>query len=91
MKMDTSVIKQPEMKGMENMEMLPMPFFTHMGIPYNVGSYGLRIAALSTKNEETTQTEFNFQFETGLSKTVGLFLGGKGYLMMLLWKLWCNF
>ena len=78
MKMDTSVIKQPEMKDMENMEMLPMPFFTHMGIPYNVGTYGLRVAALSTKNEETTQTEFNFQFETGLSKTVGLFLGGEG-------------
>ena len=49
-----------------------------MGIPYNVGAYGLRITALSTKNEEATQTEFNFQFETGLSKTVGFFLGGEG-------------
>ena len=95
MKMDTSVIKQPEMKGMENMEMLPMPFFTHMGIPYNVGTYGLRIAAMSTRNEKTTKAEFNFQFETGLSKTVGLFLGGEGLfndatleamVQFLIWK-----
>ena len=58
--------------------MLPMPFFTHMGIPYNVGTFGLRIAALPTKIDAKINTEFNFQFETGLSKTVGLFIGGEG-------------
>ena len=78
MNMDTIADKQKDINDMKNMEMLPMPFFTHMGIPYNVGTYGLRIAALATKNEGKTNAEFNFQFETGLSKTVGLFLGGEG-------------
>ena len=78
MNMDTIADKQKDINDMKNMEMLPMPFFTHMGIPYDVGTYGLRIAALGTKNEGKTSAEFNFQFETGLSKTVGLFLGGEG-------------
>ena len=78
MNMDTISDKQKNINDMKNMEMLPMPFFTHMGIPYDVGTYGLRIAALATKNEGKTNAEFNFQFETGLSKTVGLFLGGEG-------------
>ena len=52
-------------------------FFTHMSMPLNVGTYGLRLAALQTQNEWKTNTQFNFQFETGLSKTVGLFLGGE--------------
>jgi len=49
-----------------------------MGIPLNVGTYGLRVAALPTNNNGKTNTEFDFQFETGLSKTVGLFIGGEG-------------
>lgn len=64
--------------NMDSSEMLPMPFFTHMGVPYNVGTYGLRLAALQTQNEGESKTEYNFQFETGLSKTVGLFIGGEG-------------
>jgi hypothetical protein len=63
---------------MQNQMMLPMAFFTHMGLPLNVGTYSLRVAALPTRNEGKTNTQFNFQFETGLSKTVGLFLGGDG-------------
>lgn len=34
------------------MEMLPMPFFTYMGMPMDVGAYNLRVAALPTQNEE---------------------------------------
>ncbi len=64
--------------NMQNKMMLPMAFFTHMGMPLNVGTYGLRVAALAVQNDGKTKTEFNFQFETGLSKTVGLFLGGEG-------------
>lgn len=71
MKMDT-------LKNMQSETMLPMPFFTHMGIPYDVGTYGLRLAVLPTINEGKVNTKFNFQFETGLSKTVGLFIGGEG-------------
>lgn len=48
-----------------------------MSMPLNVGTYGLRLAALQTQNGWKTNTQFNFQFETGLSKTVGLFLAGE--------------
>ena len=78
MNMDTSVIKQEDMKDMQNMEMLPMPFFTHMGIPFDVGTYNLRVAALPTQTKGITNTEFNVQFMTGLSKTFGLNLGAQG-------------
>jgi hypothetical protein len=75
MNMDTSVVMQKEMM---EMQMLPMAFFTHMGIPLNVGTYGLRLAALPTQKEGDMIIPFNFQFETGLSKTIGLFVGGEG-------------
>ena len=78
MKMDTATVKKEGMKDGQHQMMLPMPFFTHMGIPYAVGTYGLRLAVLPTVNEGKVNTEFNFQFETGLSKTVGLFIGGEG-------------
>ena len=58
--------------------MLPMPFFTHMGIPYDVDTYGVSVAALPSSIDGKTNTEFNFQFGTGLSQTVGLFIGGDG-------------
>lgn len=76
--MKDTIPSQKVIKKAEHQMMLPMPFFTHMGIPYNVGTFGLRAAALSTRIDEKTNTEFNFQFETGLSKTVGLFIGGEG-------------
>ena len=78
MKLDTSATMHESMTNMRDQMMLPMSFFTHMGIPLNVGTYGLRVAVLQTQNEGKTNTQFNFQFETGLSKTVGLFLGGEG-------------
>ena len=77
MNMDTSTTNHKNKNKMQDQMMLPMPFFTHMGIPFNVGSYGLRVAALRTKNEGLANSSYNFQFETGLSKTVGLFLGGE--------------
>ena len=48
-----------------------------MGIPYNVGTFGLRVASLNTNIDEKSKASGNFQFETGLSKTVGLFIGGE--------------
>ncbi len=80
MNKDTSRIKQEDMKDMQNQMMLPMSFFTHMGIPVDVGTYSLRVAALLDQNEGITTADFNFQFETGLSKTVGLFVGGEKLL-----------
>ena len=76
--MDTSANKQKDMKDMQNQMMLPMPFFTHMAMPLEVGSYNVRAAFLPTQIDGKTSTEFNVQFTTGLSKTVGLFLGGSG-------------
>ncbi|TAL40971.1 MAG: hypothetical protein EPN92_13730 [Chitinophagaceae bacterium] len=78
MNVDTVVNMQKDMKEMNDSMMLPMAFFTHMGIPLNVGTYSLRVAALASRFEGKTNTAFNFQLETGLSKTVGLFLGGEG-------------
>ncbi len=78
MNMDTTVVKKNDMKDMQNQMMLPMPFFTHMAMPLKVGSFNLRAALLPTQIDRKTNTEFNVQFTTGLSKTVGLFLGGSG-------------
>ncbi len=78
MSMDTPVIKQMGVKDMQNDEMLPMPFFTHMGMPLNVGSYNLRAAFLPTQNDGKTNAEYDIQFMTGLSKVVGLHIGAKG-------------
>lgn len=79
MTMKDTITKKNEKKNiMEDELMLPMPFFTHMGMPLEVGSYNLRLAALPTQNEGLTKTEFNAQFMTGLSKTVGLMVGGSG-------------
>lgn len=78
MDMDTSSMTQKYMPDMQNQMMLPMSFFTHMGMPLQVGTYGIRIAAVSSQNEGKSNIEYNFQLETGLSKTVGLFIGGEG-------------
>jgi hypothetical protein len=75
---DTLTEKKKEMKDIQDEMMLPMPFFTHMGMPLDVGSYNFRLAALPTQNEGATNMEFNAQFMTGLSKTVGLMVGGSG-------------
>lgn len=78
MNIDTTVIKKKKMIGMKETMMMPMPFFTHMAMPLKVGSFNLRAAVLPTRIDGTTTTEFNVQFSTGLSKTVGLFLGSEG-------------
>lgn len=78
MNMDTTSVKKAAMKDMQDQMMLPMPFFTHMALPMSVGSFNLRAAILPTQAEAKTNTEFNVQFTTGLSKTVGLFLGAEG-------------
>lgn len=78
MNMDSTDNKLNNKKYIQMEEMLPMPFFTHMGMPMDVGEYNLRVAALPTISEGKGHTELNVQFMTGLSKTVGLHLGSKG-------------
>lgn len=76
MKMD-SVPNHGMNEGQTQM-MMPMPFFTHIGVLYDVGTFGARVAVLPTELDGNLKTELNFQLETGLSKTVGLFIGGEG-------------
>lgn len=77
MNKDTSAVKQEDMKNMQDQMMLPMAFFTHMGVPFDVGTYSLRVAALLNEFHGIATIDADFQFETGLSKTVGLFIGGE--------------
>lgn len=78
MNMDVAGSVPQQMQNADMQTMLPMPFFTHMGLPFAIGTYGVRIAVLPTQIDGAIKTAFNFQCETGLSKTVGLFLGGDG-------------
>lgn len=63
--------------------MLPMPFFTHMGIPYNAGTYGVSVAALPTCIDRETNTEFNFNLKPDFQKQMSFLLVAMGYLMLL--------
>ncbi len=65
---DTSF--QPKHKEM--LMAVPMPFFTHMGMPQHVRHYSLRFATLLTQSEGRSFIDFDFQVETGLSKNIGL-------------------
>lgn len=83
MNMDTIADKQKDINDMKNMEMLPMPFFTHMGIPYDVGTYGLRIAALATKMKARQMQNLIFSLRPGFQKPLDYFLVVKDYLTTL--------
>ncbi len=56
--------------SMSNMT-LPMPFFTHMGMPMPVGRYSLRFSTLLTQVNGTSYVDFGVQFETGLTNYIG--------------------
>ena len=76
-KMDTLADKNQKMKNMDNPmgnmeEEVAHPFFTHMGIPEDVGMYSLRLSALSTQIDGKSNADFGLHLETGLSKFVGL-------------------
>ena len=51
---------------------LAHPFFTHMGMPEGVGNYALRLAGVSTTEDEDTDGDFGVHLETGLTRTIGL-------------------
>ena len=62
--------------GME----MPHAFFTHEGLPEGVGSYSLRVAALSTRVPGHNQGDFAFHLEMGLSKLIGLHIRNDRFL-----------
>ena len=61
-----------KMGKMSNDKDLAHPFFSHMGMPHEVGTYSLRLSALATRIDGKTKGDFAFRFETGLSKVIGL-------------------
>lgn len=59
---------------------LAHPFFSHMGMPHEVGTYSLRLSALATQIDGKTKGDFAFHFETGLSKFIGLHIRNDRFL-----------
>ena len=53
-------------------EELPHPFFTHMGLPEGVGNFNLRVLELATRTDGTSDGDFAFHLETGLTRNIGL-------------------
>lgn len=51
---------------------LPHPFFTHMGLPEGVGNFNLRVLGLATRADGSTDGDFAFHLETGLTPNLGL-------------------
>lgn len=51
---------------------LPHPFFTHMGLPEGVGNFNLRLLGLASRAGGTTDGDFAFHLETGLTRNIGL-------------------
>ena len=74
---DTLIAKQNNKEDSQVQIIMPLSFNTPMGIPLNVGMYSIKGAVLPTRIGSNTNAQYNFQVETGLSKTVGLVLGGK--------------
>ncbi len=67
----------PEKSG--EME-LPHAFFTHEGLPEGVGSYSLRVAALTSRIDGESQNDFAFHLELGLTKLIGLHIRNDRFL-----------
>ena len=80
------VVRQAASQGMtppptKPMEMeMPHAFFTHEGLPEGVGSYSLRVAALTSRIDGKTQNDFAFHLEMGLTKLIGLHVRNDAFL-----------
>jgi len=74
---DSADFKNKETKEIQNQIMIPTAFFTQMGIPLNIGTYSFKAAGLPTQIDGKTKMQYNFQLESGLSKTVTFYLDGK--------------
>lgn len=61
-------------------EELPHGFFTHEGLPDEVGSFSLRTSALAMRIDGETKGDFAFHLETGLTKRIGLHIRNDRFL-----------
>jgi hypothetical protein len=84
MKADSTKVKSPntsdKMGQMSDDKDLAHPFFSHMGMPHEPGTFSLRLSALATQTEGKTKGDFAFHFETGLSKFIGLHIRNDRFL-----------
>ena len=74
-----SAFAQADDMGMPEEE-VAHPFFTHMGVPEGVGVYNLRLAGLAARIDGTTDGDFAFHFETGLTSFIGLHVRNDRFL-----------
>jgi len=72
--------KEMNMKMENDMDMMVHPFFSHEGVPDDVGEYNLRLSGLLTNNEGIKDGDFAFHFETGLTNSIGLHIRNDGFL-----------
>lgn len=56
------------------------PFFTHEGLPDQVGSYSMRTSGLATRIDGQTNGDFAFHLETGLTENIGLHIRSDQFL-----------
>ena len=63
---------KPDDSGAMDEEELPHGFFTHEGLPDEVGSFSLRTSVLAMRIDGATKGDFAFHLETGLTKQIGL-------------------
>ena len=84
MNVDSAKVKSQnasdKMGQMSDDKDLAHPFFSHMGMPHEVGSFSLRLSALATRIDGKTKGDFAFHFETGLSKFIGLHIRNDRFL-----------
>ena len=75
---------EPETAGAGPMKMgggmeVAHPFFTHMGVPEDVGTYSLRLSSLARKVEGDWKADAAFHFEAGLTDTMGFHLRNNAF------------
>lgn len=67
---DKTMDKPDDMDAMD--EDIPHPFFTHEGLPDEVGTFMLRTSAVVLRIDGQTKGDFAFHLETGLTKRLGI-------------------
>jgi len=77
---DKEMNMDKNMKMGNDMEMMVHPFFSHEGVPDDVGGYSLRLSGLLTNNDGKNDGDFAFHFETGLTDLIGLHIRNDGFL-----------
>ncbi len=76
---DKTPDKPDDMDAMDEDE-IPHAFFTHEGLPDEVGTFALRTSAEVLRIDGQTKGDFGFHLETGLTKRIGLHIRNDRFL-----------